>query len=48
VDESGPVSSVNHHISISGNNSGVYVSTREDDVKLNAGSELAPAIAAHG
>jgi hypothetical protein len=32
---------VDLHSSIAGNNSDVYVSTRKDDVKLSAGSELA-------
>jgi hypothetical protein len=48
VDEICVVSSLDLHGSIAGSKPGFYVSTRKDDMKLSAGSELALAIAAHG
>jgi hypothetical protein len=45
VDEIGALSGVDLHSRIAGQNSGVFVSQKKDDVKLAAGSELALAIA---
>ncbi len=44
-DESNVVSGVDLHSKISSRNSGVFVSTKKDDVKLKAGSEIRFAIA---
>jgi len=46
VDQLGVVKDVDLHSRISSHNSGVFVSTKKDDVKLPAGSEIALAIAA--
>jgi len=46
VDQIGAVKDVDLHSSIASPNSGVFVSTKKDDVKIPAGSELALAIAA--
>lgn len=48
VDQIGALSGVDLHSKIASNNSGVFVSTRKDDVKLTQGSEIALAIAAQG
>jgi len=48
IDEQGAMSGVDLHSRIAGANSGVFVSNRKDDVKLNAGSQLSLAIAARG
>ncbi len=48
VDQIGAVSGVDLHSKIASANSGVFVSTKKDDVKLTKGSELTLAIAAHG
>ncbi|HUB28436.1 MAG TPA: hypothetical protein VL967_02025 [Terracidiphilus sp.] len=46
IDEIGALSGVDLHSRIDGNNSGVFVTTKKDDVKLSPGSELMLAIAA--
>jgi hypothetical protein len=46
VDQIGVVKDVDLHSRISSSNSGVFVSTKKDDVKIPAGSEIALAIAA--
>lgn len=48
VDEVNALSGVDLHSRIAGQNSGVFVSQKKDDVKLAAGSELALAIAEQG
>lgn len=45
IDQINAVGGVDLHSRIAGQNSGVFVSTKKDDVKLAAGSELALAIA---
>jgi hypothetical protein len=46
VDQLGALSGIDLHSKIASKNSGVFVSTRKDDVKLTQGSEIALAIAA--
>jgi hypothetical protein len=46
IDEINALSGVDLHSRINGNNSGVFVTNKKDDVKLSAGSELMLAIAA--
>ncbi|HEY1805426.1 MAG TPA: hypothetical protein VGG45_13205 [Terracidiphilus sp.] len=46
VDEPGAVSGFDLHSTIGGQNSAQFVSTKKDDVKLSAGSQIALAIAA--
>lgn len=46
VDEVGALSHVDLHSRIAGANSGVFVSSKKDDVKLSAGSQFSLAIAA--
>ena len=48
VDQIGALSGIDLHSKIASKNSGVFVSTRKDDVKLEQGSEIALAIAAQG
>lgn len=48
IDEQGALSGVDLHSRIAGANSGVFVSSRRDDIKLSAGSQLSLAIAARG
>lgn len=48
VDAIGVLSGVDLHSNIAGNNSGVFVATKKEDVKLRAGSELSLAIGARG
>lgn len=48
VDQIGVMSGVDLHSKIASRNSGVFVSTKKDDVKLSAGTEIALAIAARG
>lgn len=48
VDAIGVLSGVDLHSNIAGNNSGVFVATKKEDVKLRAGSELSLAIGAKG
>ena len=45
IDEIGALSGVDLHSRIASKNSGVFVSTKKDDMKLSAGSEFALAIA---
>lgn len=45
IDQIGALSGVDLHSKISADNSGVFVSTKKDDVKLSSGSELLLAIA---
>jgi hypothetical protein len=45
VDQLNALSGVDLHSKIASNNSGVLVSTKNDDVKLRAGTEFALAIA---
>jgi hypothetical protein len=45
VDQIGVLSGVDLHSRVAGQNSGVFVSTKKDDVKLQAGSEMMLAIA---
>jgi hypothetical protein len=45
VDQEGVLSGVDLHSRIASNNSGVFVTTKKDDVKLSAGSELTLAVA---
>jgi len=45
IDQIGAMSGVDLHSKISGDNSGVFVSTKKDNVKLSRGSELLLAIA---
>jgi hypothetical protein len=45
IDQLGAVSGVDLHSNIGSRNSGVFVTTRKDDVKLASGSQLALAIA---
>ena len=45
LDQENVVSGVDLHSKISSQNSGVFVSTKKDDVKLKAGSEIQFAIA---
>jgi hypothetical protein len=44
VDQLGVISGVDLHSKIAGDNSGVFVTTKKDDVRLNSGSELLLAI----
>jgi hypothetical protein len=46
VDQIGALRDVDLHSNVASQNSGVFVSTKKDDVKIPAGSELALAIAA--
>lgn len=46
VDQLDAVGGVDLHSRVAGNNSGVFVSTKKDNVKISAGSELALAISA--
>ena len=46
VDEPGAMSGFDFHSRIGGANSGVFVSTKKDEVKLSSGSQLSLAIAA--
>jgi hypothetical protein len=46
MDENGAINDVDFHSNISSADSGVFVSTKKDDVKLSAGSQLSLAIAA--
>jgi hypothetical protein len=48
IDEIDALPGVELHSRIAGNNSGVFVTKKKDDVKLSGGSELALAIAAQG
>ncbi len=48
VDQIGAMSGVDLHSKIASRNSGVFVSSKKDDVKLKYGSELTLAIAAKG
>lgn len=48
IDEMDALPGVELHSRIAGNNSGVFVTKKKDDVKLSGGSELALAIAAQG
>jgi hypothetical protein len=48
IDEQGAMGGVELHSRIAGANSGVFVSTGKDDVKLDAGSQLSLAIGARG
>jgi hypothetical protein len=48
IDEQGALGDVDLHSRIAGANSGVFVTTKKDDVKLAAGSQLSLAIAARG
>lgn len=48
IDEVNAMSGVDLHSRIAGQNSGVFVSKKKDDVKLSAGSQLALAIAESG
>jgi len=45
IDQLGVISGVDLHSNIASNNSGVFVTTKKDDVKLSSGSHLALAIA---
>jgi hypothetical protein len=45
VDQIDALSGVDLHSRVAGNNSGVFVTNKKDDVKISAGSELALAIA---
>jgi hypothetical protein len=48
IDQVGALSGIDLHSKISSENSGVFVSTRKDNVKLEAGSEIALAIEESG
>lgn len=48
VDELGALSGVDLHSAVAAPNSGVFVSTKKDDMKLSPGSKLSLAIAAQG
>jgi hypothetical protein len=48
IDERGTLSGIDFHGSIASTNSGVFVSTKKDNMKLQRGSQLSLAIAARG